>query len=101
MTGEGGDTRHVSTVYPASKTAAAHCSDLCIAISLLSLVVLHTEMLFPDRFARVPLASLSELFDHVLGDHATATKLCSCIHQFQEGILSLLADDGYIPHVNH
>src|SRR6266853_147135 len=83
------------------RTAAVQCSDLCIAVSLLFLVVSHTGMLFLDRFARVPLASPSELLDHVLGEHATATKLCSCMHQFQKSVLSILADDGYIPHVNH
>src|SRR5258708_23725352 len=84
-----------------SRIAAAQCSHLCIAVSLLSLVVSHTGILFPDPFARVPLASPSKLLDHVLGDHATAPKLCSCIHQFKEGVLSLLANDADILQLNH
>src|SRR5258708_5277933 len=83
------------------RTAAVQCSDFCIAVSLLFLVVSHTGMLFLDRFARVPLASSSELLDHVLGEHATATKLCSCIHQFQENVLPLVADDAHVLQVNH
>jgi hypothetical protein len=52
-------------------------------------------------FASVPLVSACELLDQVLGEHAAATKLRAFSHYFQESVLSLLADDGYVPQVNH
>jgi hypothetical protein len=54
-----------------------------------------------NQVADLPFASVSQLLNYALRQHALSTKLGSLVDKSQESVLSLLTDEHYVPDINH